>query len=46
MVVERLAFSTQTLIQSRDLWGSAKPSCVPHFFDYRKQLSFSFHDLS
>ena len=30
----------------RALWGSwAQGLCVPHFFDYRKEPSFSLHDL-
>ena len=39
-------FARSLLIPHRALWGSwAEGFCVLHFFDYRKQPSFSLHDL-
>ena len=42
-----LHFLSKYQILSRTLWGSwaQKPFCVFHFFDYRKQASFSIHEF-
>ena len=46
VAITLIHFARSLLIPHRALWGFwTQGFCVLHFFDYRKQTSFSLHDL-